>query len=524
MSSRSKWTSSSSSSTAAPARSGRWAVRAEGRLPAVPRFATPRRHDRPTRGHRVAKIARAIGQPFLPWQAELADVAGEYNPDTGVPYYGVVIVTVPRQSGKTTEILAQALDRCINWPTEEWATTPGGLAVPMGRQSVVYTAQTGQAAREKMLEDHLPLIEDSELVREFYAGTNRTNGAERIRFKNRSAYRPLPTTKKAGHGGTNHLAFIDEAFDEGIVPVREGALSPTMLTVAHSQLWVLSTAGTEASVYFNDKIEIGRAAVAEGASEGICYVEFSAEDPDVDIDDEEVWWDVMPALGYTQSIESIRTDRDSLRNKPSEFRRAYLNISTVNTERVIPLDVWASALDEDADPPDDGVVIAADADRDLTTGSVAVCSADSEVELVDVVDFHQLTDLIVRVALNTGGAVVIDFGGPLNSIVGDLEHELGTDRLVNAGPADVCQAAAEFYAALGQAHTTDRDKAALDGDTLIAIRPDERLDSAAAAASKRKVGDRWAWVRHPDAIPIVAASLAYWGRRHAPTTTVPDIW
>lgn len=495
MTTRTRWNASSATadSSTASNRVGRWAVRAEGRPDAVPRFATPRRHERPTRGHRKAKIARALGQPFMPWQQELADVAGEYDPATGIPYYGVIVATVPRQSGKTTTVLVEATDRSVNWPAEEWDGRK------LGRQASVYTAQTGQAARKKLLEDQLPFLEDSELVREFLAGVTRTNGAEAIRFYNRSTYRPLPTKPDAGHGETIDLGFIDEAFDEGATPVREGALLPTMLTRPHAQLWVLSTAGTEKSVYLNEKVELGRSAVLEGEDRGICYVEFSSENPDIDIDDEEEWWRVMPALGYTQSIEAVRTARDSLRKKPGEFRRAYLNIPTVNIERTIPADVWAAISDPTAEPGDD-VVIGIDADYDLRTGSVVVCDSASVIELIDTVPLGELLNLAVRVALHTGASIVLDEGGPLTAKVRDIEHELGADRVIKAGPSDITQASAEFYAAIA--------------DTDLVVRTDARFDKAAGAASKRKVGDRWAWVRHPDAIPIVAASLARWARRN----------
>ena len=66
----------------------------------------PRHHtsrtDRPTRGAGVAQVARAKGRPPMPWQRDAAAVALEYDPATGLPAYGIVIVSTPRQSGKTT--------------------------------------------------------------------------------------------------------------------------------------------------------------------------------------------------------------------------------------------------------------------------------------------------------------------------------------------------------------------------------------------------------------------------------------
>src|SRR6516165_2047506 len=78
------------------------------------RWATPRSPERPTVGGRQAKLAQLIGQPFMPWQAQVANVAGELLPD-GRPAYREVRITVPRQSGKTTLILVVELDRSLNW-------------------------------------------------------------------------------------------------------------------------------------------------------------------------------------------------------------------------------------------------------------------------------------------------------------------------------------------------------------------------------------------------------------------------
>src|SRR5262245_55344483 len=83
-----------------------------------PKFATRRRPERPTFGPRLAKIAAQLGQPFMPWQRLAADVGGEYDPATGVPYYREVIITIPRQSGKTTLFLSWQIDRCL---APQWA-------------------------------------------------------------------------------------------------------------------------------------------------------------------------------------------------------------------------------------------------------------------------------------------------------------------------------------------------------------------------------------------------------------------
>jgi len=117
---------------------------------ARPRYATRRRPDRPTRGTQLVNLARVLGVPLMPWQELVAEVAGEYDRVTGIPYYPEVGVTVPRQSGKTTLILVWMLHRALMWGGES--------------QRIAYTAQTGQDARKKLVDDYLPLIKRSKMA------------------------------------------------------------------------------------------------------------------------------------------------------------------------------------------------------------------------------------------------------------------------------------------------------------------------------------------------------------------------
>src|SRR6266508_5204234 len=69
--------------------------------PCPPLYATPRDPTRKTLGGAVAKVAKALGTPLMPWQRLVADVAMEVDPRTGRLVYGEVVVTTPRQQGKT---------------------------------------------------------------------------------------------------------------------------------------------------------------------------------------------------------------------------------------------------------------------------------------------------------------------------------------------------------------------------------------------------------------------------------------
>src|SRR4051812_49967125 len=81
-------------------------------LECPPRFGTPRSPERATLGPAVGMLSAMLGMPFMEWQQHVADVVLEIDPDTGELVYDEYLLTVPRQSGKTTFILAKASHRC----------------------------------------------------------------------------------------------------------------------------------------------------------------------------------------------------------------------------------------------------------------------------------------------------------------------------------------------------------------------------------------------------------------------------
>ena len=64
----------------------------------------------------------------MPWQQLAADIALEIDPETGDLWYEEVVITVPRQSGKTTLIFALLVWRCVV------------MARRIGRQMCTYLA------------------------------------------------------------------------------------------------------------------------------------------------------------------------------------------------------------------------------------------------------------------------------------------------------------------------------------------------------------------------------------------------
>lgn len=440
-----------------------------------PRFGTSPT-DRPTRGHLVANIAEQFGQPLMEWQRLVAEVGMEYDPETGVPAYREVIVTVPRQNGKTTLVLSVMFERTL---------------LRGQPQKVAYTAQTGLDGRQKFVHDFMPIVKHSTLdaaVERYYQAADQTGAT----FKNGSRISVLATSAESGHGKTLDLGIIDEAFaDED--DRREQAMAPTMRTRPTAQIWNVSTAGTDTSVYLRRKIDAGRAAVADGLTSGIAYFEWSAPD-DADPDDPAVWRACNPALGYTITEDVIALDRR--RMSDGEFRRSALNQWTRTDDRLIPDAVWRQVCSPKV-APSGQVWLAADADPNQLFASIAACDSSGNIELIENRQGTAWVEQrLAELALKWTAPVALDISGQLGRLTPRLE---ASGVVVQSlGAREVAHATSDFFEAVA--------------DRRLAVRSDERMDEAVAAATKRVSGESWYWGRSSgerDISPLVAATLAF---------------
>ena len=250
----------------------------------------------------------------MPWQQHVADVALEIDPLTGRLAYDELGLTVPRQSGKSTWVLAKATHRAS-------ATDFFGP-----KQRIVYTAQTRNKAREKWEEDYADELAASRAFRSRVT-VHKGNGNEHVRFSNRSRFGIEANTEKAGHGGTLDEAYIDEAFSQPDGRLEQ-AFSPAMITRANKLLAWISTAGwLGGSPYLEGKVRAGRTQAEMGVREGLAYFEWSAPEG-CDPGDPAVWRACMPALGHTITEAAIRAEFDKAmrEDKLADFQRAYLNL------------------------------------------------------------------------------------------------------------------------------------------------------------------------------------------------------
>jgi phage terminase large subunit-like protein len=197
----------------------------------------------------------ALGRPLMPWQQYVANVSTERVPDpaacgacAGVwtqeahvcPYaYQVIVVSVPRQSGKTVLIMVMLMVRCIMYANHQ----------------ALYTAQTGKDARARW-QDLVKLVTASPLRGQ--VRVKRSQGSERLEFPNGSILGVFAPTMDSLHGYTPPTVVLDEAFvhspDEGADLLA--AIEPAQQTLADRQLWLVSTRGTALSSWFHAWIDL----------------------------------------------------------------------------------------------------------------------------------------------------------------------------------------------------------------------------------------------------------------------------
>lgn len=429
-------------------------------------------------------MAERLGKPLMPWQRLVADVMGEFD-ERGRPAYRDIVVTIPRQSGKTTLALAVQVQRAVGW---------------LEPQQIAYTAQDGGSARRKLKDEQMPLLERHKktLGIERFLRANDNTG---IVFRNGSRIIVLSSSAEAGHGLTLDLGIKDEYWQDED-DRRDQAMSPAMITRPAAQMLTISTVGKhDGPTPFNTLIARGRAAVESDQRHGIAYFEWSA-DPDADPDDPLTWYSCMPALasGHVE-LEAVRHERETRTDE--NFRRAYLNIiPTTLDNSPIPPQVWGAACDPNSAAARI-LCIAVDVAYGGGRSSVAVIGERSDGHLHAVVtknapDTNWLLDEVQALRKDTGVPVVMDTAGHVSFVAQQFQAANIEPSLI--GAREMTAACASLVDTLKRRHVFHIDQA--------------ELNSAVAGASKRGLGDAWAWSRKSSSVdisPLVAVTLAAWG-------------
>lgn len=457
-----------------------------------PRWGTPRRTLRETRGSLLIRTALLLGWTFHPWQAFVSNVAMEVHP-SGVPFFRTVGVSIARQNGKTLLLLAR-------------------IAMEMlGRnRTVVYTAQDRQHARRKWEEMCRALISVPGFARRvIHYHTN--NGQEELLLDTGSVFIIVTPNSNAARSLSVDLAIVDEAYAHRSMDVA-GALGGTMGARSHAQLWVVSNAGTFDSVLFRHYTETGRAQCGNPAAP-MAWFEWAADEM-ADVLDHEAWQAANPSLGLPNGVIEAHLSAQALLLDEDRFRREYLNL-WVDVDAMTGIDAasWDACRADDL-VPERRLTFSLDMTPDRDRGALVVAGEVGDRVALEIIehtsDIERLVSVTIEKALRNRCLVVMDRANPASSSVPALERAGVEVRLIS-GP-DFQRACGGFY-----------DDARF---LRLAHRGDYRLADAVLGATKRPVGDGWVWKRRgpTDISPLVAATLARWGVVAAPATLVPAIY
>jgi hypothetical protein len=434
-----------------------------------PRHHTARNYDRPTMGHVVEHVARAKGKSLMPWQRRAADVALEIDPATGVNAYGTVVLTVPRQAGKTKLESDVADATCLTRTAAR----------------VWLTMQNGKTADSWMREEHLPVLGRSPVFRSRFGKSLRA-GEVGAKWFNDSTFYTFAPNRDALHSKQSDVVIVDEAWAhsrETGADLRQ-AIRPTMNTRPGAQLWIVSTLGDDSSEYLDGYIEMGRAAVGNPSSR-VCFIDYGIGDED-DAEDLETILRHHPAYGHTITLQALQDAKEDFEGGPDKppdpagWARAYGNRATRTRLVAFPPGAWDAAGHQLVDvPPRAGISLDATPSGDRAA-LVAGWRDDTGAGFVDVLvagrPSRELPQRIVDVCTARDAPLVVDrvASGALEIVdaVGRLAPKLEVQFL---GTHVAVSAHTTFY------------RGVIDGTVHHFNDPD--LDASVEVAARRPVGD-----------------------------------
>jgi len=429
---------------------------------------------------------------FDPWQVDATRLILAKGAD-GVfaTSVGGVVLSIPRQVGKTFMVGAVVFALCLLYPglTVIWTAHRARTA------GETFTAMQAFARRHKVKPHVSKIVLGS--------------GEEAVEFANGS--RVLFGARERGFGlGFAKVGVLvmdeaqrltDTAIDD-MVPTTNQAEAPFPL---------LLFMGTPPRP--NDPGEVfqrKRMECLAGESDDTVYIEFSA-DQDADPLDREQWAKANPSFPLRTPARSMLRMKKNLTD--DSFMREALGIwNPENANRVIDAQAWARVADP-ASMAVERLALGVDVSPDRGKASVALAGERFDglwhVELDEQGDG---TDWVVPLVANlceknTIRAVVVDALSPAAALLEEFARAKVKVTVTSSG--DLANACGQFYdAVMGR----------VDDDGVSAARLRHRdqpqLNAALGSAGKRPLGDRWAWNRRvasADITPVVAATLALWG-------------
>jgi hypothetical protein len=451
------------------------------------------------------------------------DVIGELDPETGTFAYDDITLVGPRQvTGKTEFLIPLMTWRCTGLGREiaEYARREFGVDVDdPPPQRVMYTAQRAEDARQKWRDEHVERIMASPFKADLRTVRKRL-AAEAMFWKSGAIWVPGSTTGKAsGTGGQLDLGVIDEMWSQTDGSTEIG-MAPTMLTriwrqlVRASMVPGLSRVTPDKWAYMRGKMQAGRHQVEADLRFGSAYFEWSAPD-DCDPGNEDVWWNCMPALGYTVPIKNVRSDFRKL--DLVDFMAEYLGIWPTGN-----LPLWTTISEQTwRDLFHDGiyqdpVALGLAATPELTASSIGMAAQISDGGDVhaELIDRRSGVNWLIPATLSLCRSqsvcgIGLDKTGPLAGIVTPLTRAAEEQNLditivgtysrelkngTGLSSAEWSAACATFYNMTGE-HDEGAERVEDEAVSLRRVRhiAQRELDDAVGGVVRHFHGLRWRW-------------------------------
>ena len=365
---------------------------------------------------------------------------------------------------------------------------------------IIHTAHEFPTANESFLR-LVALFENWDDLRKKVRRILYGNGTQSINLLSGQRILYKARTAGAGRGFTKAaLVVYDEA--QHLQSEHVAASGPTRLAHPNSQSWYAGSGGlaTSGMAWRLRRRALegvpGRLAYCEGTAQELSLVDGRVVASVPDAADRSLWGMANPGLGRWVTEESLAGLYDEL--GPELFARECMCVWDPEpggaADQIIPSDLWAGCGVDGLTPPTGVLAYAVDVAPDQKWASVAV----SDGRSVLVTDHAPGVDWVPGVLEELTGAhpgpVFLDPRGEANALVTALPDA----RSVKAG--EHAQACGELLAAV------------LAGKVTHGRQP--VLDAAVAGATRRPLGDAWAWNRRTSSVdisPLVAVTLARWG-------------
>jgi hypothetical protein len=466
-------------------------------------------------GHEAALLADRAGLVLDPWQRlVLRDGMGE-RPDGRWAAFEVAVM-VARQNGKGGIFEA----RCL-----------AGLFL-LQERLIMYSCHEFKTAQE-MFRRIEELIAGTPSMSRRVKAVSRSKGDEGIELTTGQRLRFVARSTGSGRGFSGDCNIWDEAQHLGDGPVD--ALMPTMSARPNPQLWYGCSA-PDKDMAPCEQITRVRQRARSGEAKRLAYFGWEAvlcdescptgcaehDDPSSPM----TWAKTNPGLGIRITAEHIAAERESMSAKG--FSRERLSIGNYPSVdggwEVVSEAAWTAVADEQSRPLDP-VAFAVEVSPDRNAAAIAAAGVREDGLIhVEVIDYRPGTSWVVdRVGTLierwSPCAVAVAPAGPAGSLMADFEDaEIEVTEVKGRETTAACGA---LYDAVVRPPDAEEGWA-----PSLRVRPHPALTSAVAGATKRVLGDAWAWNRRGTSVdpsPLVAGSLARYAWTTRPREEESDV-